>query len=405
MGPSSKIRVAVLSLSLNLLLFGLKLGMGLISGSIALVTDAIHSSTDIISSLALLIGIKISDRKTRNFPFGLYKVENLISVGIAFILFLTGYEIFREVFIERHFLHLHHPYLAMATAGVAACMTYLFSIYEIKVGKRENSPALLADGRHIRMDAVVSLVVLLGLAGTLLHLPAEKAATLVVIVFILKSGWGILLESIRVLLDASIAPQTLDHIRQIIMAHPDIAEIREIAGRNSGSYTFIEGTLTVKTRDFSRAHQVIEEITKRIRDEVPHIDRIVLHYEPGQKPTFLIAVMLSDSKKWRISPHFGEAPFIGWIEIQRQTGRFLRMETTPNPYIHLQKGKGIRVAEHLVSRGVDLVLIREPFHGRGPEIVFRGRDVKVVRTSEEIIDKDFIARVFLKETGQQISKS
>ncbi len=398
-------KVASYSIAVNVILFALKLVIALISGSISLLADAIHSSTDIISSIALLIGIKISGRKSRNFPFGLYKVENLVSLGIAFIIFLTGYEIIREVFFEHRFLKLTRPFLAMTTAGAVMCITWFFSAYEIKMGKKENSPAITADGKHVRTDAIVSFIVLLGLAGKLVHIPAEKAATIIVIGFIMKAGWGILLESIRVLLDASINPKTLNQIREIITSHPAITDIREIIGRNSGSFTFIEGNLVVKARDFTHAHQIIEEITEKVRRQIPHIDRIVLHYEPAKKSTFLIAAMLSDGAQWRVSEHFGDAPYIGWIEIHLKENRIIHTEVAANPYGNIEKGKGIKVAEHLINRGVDLVLTCESFSGKGPEYVFSSRDVKVFRISEEFIYPDLIARIYKEETGQELSKS
>ncbi len=396
-------KVALLAICLNIFLFAFKLVMALLSGSVSLLADAIHSSTDIVSSLALYVGLKISNRKTRSFPFGLYKVENLISLGIAFIIFLTGYEIFREVFIAHHFLPLTHPLLAMATAAIAAGLTGAFSVYEIKVGKRENSPALTADGYHVRTDAIVSLIVFLGLAGRLIHVHTERAATIVVIIFILKAGWEILLESIRVLLDASIDPATLERIRAIIQNHPAITEVREILGRNSGSFTFIEGNLVVKAQDFSHAHQIVERITDDIRRQIPHIDRIVLHYEPARKSTFVLAAMLSDGIRWQVSEHFGEAPYIGWIEIHTGENRIARMQVTANPYAGIERGKGIKLAEHLVNHGVDVILSRQPFHGKGPEYVFNSRDVKVVQISEPFVDENLIARIYHEATGHQLS--
>ena len=398
-------KVAIFAICLNIFLFAFKLVMALVSGSVSLLADAIHSSTDIVSSLALYVGLKISSRKTRRFPFGLYKVENLISLGIAFIIFLTGYEIFREVFIEHHFLPLTHPLLAMTTAAIAAGITWFFSMYEIKVAERENSPALKADGRHVRMDAIVSLIVFLGLAGRFVHIHTEKAATIIVIFFILKAGWEILLESIRVLLDASIDPATLERIKTIIQHHPAITEVREILGRNSGSFTFIEGTLVVKAQDFHHAHQIVEGITDEIRRHIPHIDRILLHYEPARKSTFILAVMLSDGIRWQVSEHFGEAPYIGWIEIHSGENRIIRMEITANPYAGIERGKGIKLAEHLVNHGVDVVLSRQTFHGKGPEYVFNSRDVKVVQISETSIDENLIARVYREVTGHELSTS
>ncbi len=396
-------KIATYAIAVNVFLFAFKMVMALFSGSISLFADAIHSSTDIISSVALLIGIRIAGRKTKRFPLGLYKVENLISLGIAFVIFLTGYEIIREVFFEHRSFELTHPFAAMATAAVAMSVTWFFSAYELKIGTQENSPAIIADSRHIRTDAIVSLVVLLGLAGGQLDFPAEKIATLVVIGFIMKSGWDILVVSIRVLLDASIDPVTLEKIKAIIRSHPAIAEIRELIGRNSGSFTFIEGDLVVKVKDFQHAHKIIDDISSEIRQKIPHIDRIVLHYEPAKKTTFLIAAMLENAGAWRVSEHFGEAPFIGWVEIHTEENRIVRMQVTANPFISIERGKGIKVAEHLVNHGADLVLTRQLFHGKGPEYVFNSRDVKVVQITDDFIDLDLITRIYREETGRDLA--
>jgi len=398
-------KIATYAIAVNFFLFVFKLFMALFSGSISLLADAIHSSTDIISSVALFIGIRIAGRKTKRFPLGLYKVENLISLGIAFVIFLTGYEMVREVFFQDKTLILTHPYHAMATAATAMIITWLFSAYETKIGKQENSPAIVADGKHIRTDAIVSFIVLLGLIGKQFHFPAEKIATVVVIGFIMKSGWDILLESVRVLLDASIDPSTLEQIKAIIKTHPAITEIRELIGRNSGSFTFIEGDLVVKAKDFQHAHQIIEEITSEIRRKIPHIDRIILHYEPAKQTSFIIAAMLESASEWKVSEHFGEAPFIGWIEIHTDENRIVRMQITANPYTNIERGKGIKVAEHLVNHGVDLVLSRQLFHGKGPEYVFNSRDVKVIPIKEEVIDLNFVARIYREETGHELLTS
>jgi len=398
-------KIATYAIAVNFFLFVFKLFMALFSGSISLLADAIHSSTDIISSVALFIGIRIAGRKTKRFPLGLYKVENLISLGIAFVIFLTGYEMVREVFFQDKTLILTHPYHAMATAATAMIITWLFSAYETKIGKQENSPAIVADGKHIRTDAIVSFIVLLGLIGKQFHFPAEKIATVVVIGFIMKSGWDILLESVRVLLDASIDPSTLEQIKAIIKTHPAITEIRELIGRNSGSFTFIEGDLVVKAKDFQHAHQIIEEITSEIRRKIPHIDRIILHYEPAKQTSFIIAAMLESASEWKVSEHFGEAPFIGWIEIRTDENRIVRMQITANPYTNIERGKGIKVAEHLVNHGVDLVLSRQLFHGKGPEYVFNSRDVKVIPIKEEVIDLNFVARIYREETGHELLTS
>jgi cation diffusion facilitator family transporter len=88
--------VALYSIGVNILLASLKAGLAVASGSLALAADAVHSLVDVVASVVVLAGLLIARRKSRAFPYGLYKVENLASVAVAFLIFLAGYEIARE---------------------------------------------------------------------------------------------------------------------------------------------------------------------------------------------------------------------------------------------------------------------------------------------------------------------
>ena len=93
-------KIGLYSILVNLSLVGIKILLSFLSGSVALLADAIHSSTDVISSMTVLAGIKISKRKSRSFPYGLYKVENFVSLLSSIFIFLAGYEIVHMVFLE-----------------------------------------------------------------------------------------------------------------------------------------------------------------------------------------------------------------------------------------------------------------------------------------------------------------
>ena len=142
-------KIGACSVALNLLLVGIKGLLAFLSGSVALLADAIHSSSDVISSATVLVGIKISKRKSKNFPYGLYKVENFVSLLSSLLIFLAGYGVARTVFTQPQ--SLKSEYLPYAVAGVLSTMgmTFAFSRYELRQGKKIGSPSLVADAEHI----------------------------------------------------------------------------------------------------------------------------------------------------------------------------------------------------------------------------------------------------------------
>ncbi len=144
---NQKEKIGFCSIGVNVLLVGLKGGLAVFSGSVALMADAIHSATDLISSITVLAGIKISKRKSKNFPYRLYKVENFVSLLTSLFIFLAGNEIVKTVFFEP--FTLKREYLPYAMGGLVAAMTitFVFSRYELRQGKGiKVSEWLLAKG-------------------------------------------------------------------------------------------------------------------------------------------------------------------------------------------------------------------------------------------------------------------
>ena len=150
--------IGAYSIGINLLLVGIKVLLSLLSGSVALIADALHSSTDVISSITVLAGIKISRRKSKNFPYGLYKVENFVSLLSSIFIFLAGYEIVHTVFSEQQSLKIKYLPYAMGGVLLTLAITFAFSWFEMKKGREIGSPSLIADAEHIRTDMLSSLV-------------------------------------------------------------------------------------------------------------------------------------------------------------------------------------------------------------------------------------------------------
>jgi cation diffusion facilitator family transporter len=392
---SAVLRVAFLSLALNIVLVVLKLVLSVISGSLTLRADAIHSLVDVFASGALIIGLQISERKSEEFPYGLYKVENVVSVAIAFLLFLTVYEIVAEAVLGESSIVSYSGWVLVAVAALVP-VPYLFGAYQERVGKRFNSPSIIADGIQHKADVLSSLVVFFALVGQYMSLPLDRIGAVVISLFILRSGWGILKAGMRVLLDASIDYETLEVIRSIILAEPVVTEVRRVTGRNSGRYIFVEADVVLRLRDLERAHLVSERIESAIRAQVPNVDRVIIHYEPWQKTNIRYAVPLADHKG-AISQHFGEAPYFALIVVDRIAKRIERQEIVENRYASTERGKGLRVAEELLSHKVDTVITREDLAGKGPGYVFSNAGVLVERTDvvtlSDLVD-DLLLRLY-----------
>ncbi|GAB4329869.1 MAG: cation diffusion facilitator family transporter [Candidatus Abyssubacteria bacterium] len=385
-------RLALLSFFINLGLVGMKAVLAIFSESLAITASVIDSATDCVASLAIYGGLRLSVRKSPRFPLGLYKIENVASVVIALFVFLSGYE------IARHILRgpTEYPDISLPTIGlllVGTVVTYLFGRYVLKVGKRTESPTLIAEGRHRHIDVLSSSVVLvsvilmyLGLRVDLFGVTIDRLGAAVVLIFIAHAGWELLSDGMRVLLDASIDSETLETIRKLIENEPAVATVHSLIGRNAGRFRFIQATVGVRTDDLQKAHRISERIESNVRKHVPHVERVVIHYEPKPLEHIVIAAPIADAEG-TISRHFGEAPHFAIVRLRVADKEIERRELVKNPYITLEKAKGIRVAEWLVERKVDLLAVKEDMRHKGPWYVLADAGIRVEVVSVERLDE------------------
>ncbi len=387
-------RLALASVLVNLLVAGLKYLLGMFSGSLALLADAVHSAADVVSSASIWAGIRLSRRKSKMFPYGLYKVENLAALVTAVIIFLAGYEIAQSVLWAGERVRAER--LPYAIAGVIALSLILlaFCRYELKKAKLLNSPSLEADAHHLSTDLFSSCIILMGLAGAYLQVkfPLDKAAALVIVVLVAWVGLKIAVDAIRVLLDASLDFATLDIVREIILETPQVSKINALRGRNSGRYKFIEADLSLKVKELDRAHFVINQMENRIKSRVSNVDRLVIHYEPTQKMSTVIALPLSEDRQ-HLSEHFGEAPYFLLLTLRSQDNQLTEERLLENPHRLVPSGKGIKVSEWLISQGVDEVLAAKSLEHKGPFYVLA--DAGVVLETTTVRDLDLIKQELL----------
>ncbi len=389
------VKIGLYSLTVNLALTAAKLALAFITGSLALRADAVHSAVDVFASLALVLGLMIAGRRSRNFPYGLYKIENLVSALMALLLFFTAYEIVSAAARGGTAAGLFSGWV-LAPVAVLALIPLFFGRYELSQGRRYNSPGLMADGSQFRADVLGSTVVFAGLLGQLLGVALDRVAAGIVALFIVYAAGGLLASSLRVLLDASVRYAVLERVRALLQAEPLVGTVISLAGRNSGRYIFIEAAITVRTSDLKKAHLLSEKIELAVKNAIPNIDRVLIHYEPEARTRLRYAVALSD-REGRISADFGKSLYFAFIDIDVPSRLIVRREIIANPYLEVEKGRGLKVAELLLAQKADVLVSRESLTGKGPGYALDNAGVEMQQTGAGSLSE--VLGQFTAETG------
>ncbi len=365
-------KVELISIGATFVLFAFKFLTYKITGSVAILADAVHSFSDSFTSILVLIGISFSRRKTKTFPYGLYKLENLVSLFVSFAIFYTGYEIIRESIFSGGY-SVTHKSAAILVSLVSAFASLSLARYKLKVGREYNSPGLIADGKHSQSDALSSIVVMAGIIAN-----ADRIAAAVVSLFIFKSAFEPLIDSLKVLLDASVEPDILERVREVLLSDPRVKKIKKLAGRNSGRYRFIEAIIEVNVRDFRIAHKLSEELELKIKESVPNVDEVLIHYEPVESDETRIAVPLMDESS--VSPQLGTAQ--EFLIVRLKNGEIVEKKFIKNPFVNLSKGRGKVIGELLMREGVNYVVLQSEPAG-GSKYILEGLGITILIVKEK----------------------
>ncbi len=341
---------ALVSLGLNLFQAFLKFVGGLLTGSLSLLGDAVHSLSDATASLIAFFSIKFSEHKSEKFPYGLYKLENIGAIVISFFLIFTAWEIFQralkgEVEIREENLPVG---LGIVLFSLVASLT--LSFFERRAGKKLNSPTLVADSYHTLTDAFASFIVLTSLASYYFGYNLERYAAMAVSLIILYTALELLKEQVGAILDISADEEVVERIRKVILSFPEVSEIKRLLVRSAGGKVFVDAVIGINTNDFIRSHRIADEIEERISKEIPNVEMVFIHYEPAVKEDGMkVAVLTKDG---RVAKDFAETEKI-----------LIFREKEGNPeVIPLHTGNEICVARELVRRNVDIVI--SGFHPR-----------------------------------------
>ncbi len=383
-------KAAAVSVAGNAIVSVLKFTAGITFGSVALVADAIHSFTDIIGSIAVFFGVRFADIKSEKFPYGLYKLENFVSLFIALIIFWSGIEIALESWGRISSASQIIGFEAITVALVSLAIVYALAKYKEKIGRKEHSPSMISEAKHSMLDAYGSVGVVLALGLSMAGFPIfDPLIGLVIAVLVFKAGFEIFMDSAKVLLDISLDYKTMKKIERIAAQQKGI-KVKELTARNSGRYIFVDLALETNIRELKKVDQVRRQCEEKIRKGIPRIDKIMIDVEYKKKDLLVYAAALEkNSTKSPIAMEFGTAKFFGLAHVSNKPGekRLVKTEIIENPHWKSKEKKGILAAQLLVKNGVDVLFAREEMHKGGAYYALHESLVEMRKTNKKTFER------------------
>ena len=278
-------KVTLITILLNIGLTILKILAGILGNSTAIIADGLHSASDIITSIGILIGNKIS-RKPRDdeHQYGHEKAESLVSFILAAVLIIValkiGYDGVKELFNINDILIPNALPLIVALISIGV-KEYQYQI-TIRVAKRINSSSLKADAWHHRSDALSSIAAFVGIGGAMLGFKIlDPIASIIVAIVVVKVGANILKSACNELMDSSISKQDICEIESLVDKDDEIYGIKDFNSRKYGSVAYIDMSILIDNKKtLEEAHDIADNLEKIIISNLNYIKEINIHTVP-----------------------------------------------------------------------------------------------------------------------------
>jgi len=282
------IRLAFAGIAVGLVVLALKYAAYLVTGSVALYSDALESIVNVATATAAFLAVRLSavppDAKH---PYGHHKVEYLSAVGEGILIGVAALAILRKAYFG--YLDpqpVAAPVLGLAINGLASAINAIWCFVLFRYGRRFRSPALVADAKHLLTDVVTSAGVLVGVILTVLTgwSVLDSIVAAAVAVHILWWGWELMRQSIGGLMDEAVSNVMLAKIREAISKEAQGAiEAHDLRTRHAGRTTFIEFHLVVPgTMTVAESHAICDRVEAALKDDLPEAV-ITIHVEPEEK--------------------------------------------------------------------------------------------------------------------------
>ena len=279
------IKVSIISIILNCLLTLIKFISGVISKSSAMISDSVHSLSDVLSTFVVIIGVKISNKKAdSDHPYGHERIECVSAIILSGMLFIIG------ALIGINGIKNVTNSSNLVMPGVLALIASIISIiskeamyqYTIRVSKKINSAALKADACHHRSDALSSIGSFIGILGSRLGFKIfDPLASVIISLCIIKVSIDIFKDAIDKMVDKSCDKEVIDKVISVIEKNESVKNIDDIKTRQFGNKAYVDVEISVDENLLLKdAHKVAEEIHNSVENEINIVKHCMVHVNP-----------------------------------------------------------------------------------------------------------------------------
>lgn len=362
--------------------------------------------TDLFSLVAVYIGMRLSKKPpSERFPYGYYRFETLASLVIAILILITGGGILRgSILMVLNPQPISAKIYAMAIAASSIPVLYLLSNYTERVGSEINSQALLAQAADFKTDIYSSFLVLVGIGASTLGYPiVEGLVGFLMSIFVLKVGAILAWQSLLVLMDAVVNPDRIIQIKEIVEKVSGVRGASRIRIRRSGPFCMGEVTIGVDQRlPVEQAHRISEEVERRVKEEIPSVESLIIHIEPKKQKRLRVAIPVLEDRGMGspVTLHFGEAPFFLFVDVEGKS--IHRWFTRHNPALGLDRKRGVTISELIVGEDTTTLLTAEI--GEGPYHILRDSFVEIYELLEKATVEEAV-NIFLEGKLERIEKA
>lgn len=280
-------KVSLLSIIGNTVLSVFKLIAGVVAHSGAMISDAVHSASDVFSSIIVIFGVRVSSKESdKEHPYGHERLECVAAIVLAVILGITGLGIGYfaiEKIIAKNYSALAVPgtlaLVATATSIVAKEAMYWYTRY---YARKLDSGALMADAWHHRSDALSSVGALIGIGGAKLGYPVlEPIASFVICLFVLKATYDIFKDAIDKMVDKSCDEQFQNEIKELVKSQEGVCDVDLLQTRLFGNKIYVDIEISADgNMTLTKAHDIAENIHTLLETTYPKIKHIMVHVNP-----------------------------------------------------------------------------------------------------------------------------
>ncbi len=283
-------KVSKTSIAANIILSALKLAAGLAASSGAMISDAVHSASDVFSTLIVMAGVKMSRKEAdKEHPYGHERMECVAAIILAVVLFVTGmgigYNGIQKI--------ASGSYENLAVPGVIALAAAVMSIvvkewmfwYTRYYAKKVNCGALLADAWHHRSDALSSVGSFIGIFGARLGFPVmDPAAGVLICIFIIKASYDIFKDAVDKMVDKACDDSTIEQIQRAVLDQKGVVRIDDITTRAFGNRIYVDVEIAADgTKTLCETHAIAEAVHACIENEFPNVKHIMVHVNPDKE--------------------------------------------------------------------------------------------------------------------------